>query len=174
MQTLLSLSPFLLLIVLGTLVFALLAFRGKKSDQFSATAGTKFTAQATMFPAPHQVLLGVESGSYLHSLWVGITAPFLHLPVSLIKYVLSPLLKDVDYVLTLLSGVYKAVVRTAGHATISVMTIAHNFLSTIIHGLMGTAAGYTIPKFVAPTPEVKPAGDTPKAQKASQEDPPKQ
>jgi hypothetical protein len=51
------------------------------------------TPKRTWFPQPHQLMIGPTDGTpYLHSLWVGLTAPLFNLPVMLWHLVLLPII----------------------------------------------------------------------------------
>jgi hypothetical protein len=59
----------------------------------------KLTVKREWFPAPQQMLIAPNS-SYLHSLFVGITMPFLNLPVMIWQMILKPASKALVVIFT--------------------------------------------------------------------------
>jgi len=52
--------------------------------------------QRTWFPASYQLVFGeIKDSSWLHSMWVGFTAPLLNLPTMLWRAVIQPLISGV-------------------------------------------------------------------------------
>lgn len=54
----------------------------------------------TWFPDQHQLVIGdIKDSSYLHSLWVGLTAPALNLPLMLWYSVFMPMVRGLWFIL---------------------------------------------------------------------------